>query len=248
MAVLFLPYLGNYNMLKIKKITHETPFELLQARKDAAIYTGQRLVERPFWYENIETGQCYYDLYGCLGWPTEVSDTDSGMPGYVAVVGIVKNEKNPQDAVFQLLAEAESKDIPTLLNKILELRATFGFGLHPNLLQAWFGDPERFITTTALLNEKLIERGGSEQAILIIPPDDFYSPKAFDHYVRSLHSVIVPGAVRFYFGGNDVLKNKLREFKRDNPAVMAVGGLVHSLLSRTMWMDQSRESAFTVDW
>jgi hypothetical protein len=90
--------------------------------------------------------------------------------------------------------------------------------------------------------------GGSEQAILIIPPDDFYSPKAFDHYVRSLHSVIVPGSVRFYFGGNDILKNKLREFKRDNPAVMAVGGLVHSLLSRTMWMDQSRSNAFTVDW
>jgi hypothetical protein len=86
----------------------------------------------------------------------------------------------------------------------------------------------------------------ADNAILIIPPDDFYVPKAFDHYVRSLRSVIVPSRVRFYFGGNDILKNKLREFRRDDPAVMAVGGLVHSLLSRTMWADTSRENIFTI--
>ena len=86
-----------------------------------------------------------------------------------------------------------------------------------------------------------------DQAILIAPPDDFGSPLAFDHYVRSLHSTLTPENTRFYFGGNDILKNKLREFTRNNPAVMAVGGLVHSLLLRCTWMDQTRENMFVLE-
>ncbi len=232
---------------KIKKVTHEYAWELLRARQDQANITGQPLKERPFHYENTETGQQYYDLYACIGWPSEVKDGDEGQPGYVAIIGTVKGQKKPQEAVFQLLAEAENKDIPSLLDKCLELRALYGFGLHPDLLRSWWGDPERFITTLSLLNEKLIEQGGERSAILVTPPDDFYSPKSFDHYVRSLRSVIVENRVRLYFGGNEILKNRLREFRRDDPAVFAAGGLVHSLLSRTMWMDQARENAFNVE-
>jgi len=233
-------------MPRIIKITQEYAPELMQARIDESIVTGQPLVERPFWYENVNTGQCLYDLYGCVGWPTEVTEKDDGRPGYVAIVGIIKGKRKPQDAAFHLCAEAESKDIPTLLQHILDLRKEWGFGLHPGYLQTFFGDPDRYITTIALLNERLMQDGGDKQAILISPPDDFYSPKAFDHYVRSMHSVVVPGRIRFGFGGNEVLKNRLREFKRDDPAVMAVGGLIHSLLSRTMWMDQSRSSVFSI--
>jgi hypothetical protein len=236
-------------MGKIIKITHPQAWELMQARIDESIVTGQPLVERPFWYDNLETGQMYYDLYGCVGWPTEVSDTDSGMPGYAGVVGVVKPKSAQpiQAAAFQLLTEAESEDVPELVDHMIRIRAEYGFGVHPGLMQAWFGDPERYITTLALMNERLIAAGGDRAAILIIPPDDFYEPKAFDNYVRSLRSSIMPSRVRFYFGGNDILKNKLREFKRDCPAVTAVGGLVHSLFGRTMWMDQSRESAFVLE-
>jgi hypothetical protein len=234
-------------MPKIKKVEHPYGWELLQARKDAAIVTGQPLVERPYWYEDEDTGKCFYDLYGGLGWPTEVTDKDDGRPGYVAIVGIVKGQRKPQDAAFHLCAEAESKDIPTLLDHMLALRTEWGHGLHPDLLSSWYGDPEKFITTTALLNERLIQADGDKAAILITPPDDFYSPKAFEIYVRSMHSVIVPGKVRFGFGGNEILKNRLREFKRDDPAVMAVGGLVHSLLSRTMWLDQARSNCFVLE-
>ena len=90
--------------------------------------------------------------------------------------------------------------------------------------------------------------GGKERdAILIRPPIDFGSLKTFDNYVRSLQSVIVPGKVRFYFGGCDILRNKLREFKRDCPAVMAIGGLIHSLLFETSWMDSTQSNIFTVE-
>jgi len=237
-------------MSRIKKIIHPHAWELHQARLDESIITGQPLIERPFHYENKETVQLYYDLYGCIGWPSEVSDRDEGMPGYAAVVGIVKPKTGgarPQDAVFQLLAESESKDVPTLINRWLDMRAEYGFGIHPGLLQTLFGDPDRFITVLALRNEKLIADGGDRAAILVSPPDDFYSPMVFDNYVRALRSCLQQGSARFYFGHNEILKAKLREFRKDDPAVMAIGGLCHSLLSRCEWMDQARENMFVLE-
>jgi hypothetical protein len=236
-------------MSRIKKITRPYAWESLQARIDESIITKQPMIERPFWYEHVDSGQMYHDLYGCVGWPTESTDKLQGMPGYCAVVGVVKSktDKPVRDAGFRIMGEGESGDIPTLLQKMLELRQEWGFGLHPDLLQAWLGDPERFIMTIALLNERLMLKGGDKMAILISPPDDCDEPKAFDTYKRSLESVIVSNPVRFAFGGNDILKNKLREFRRNDPAVFAVGGLVHSLLVRCTWMDQTRENMFVVE-
>lgn len=235
--------------MKIKMIVHPYAYELQQARLDQAHITGQPLVERPVWYENTETGQTYYGLYGCVGWPTEVSEKDEGRPGYVAIVGIVRSKKqeNPEDAAFQLLAEAESNDVPTLLNKMIELRAEYGFGLHPNLFETWFGDPERCVTMLVIKNERLTITGGDRQAILIAPPDDFYEPMRFDEYVRSMRSCIMPSNQRFFLGHNKILKNRLRKFLRDDPAVTAIGGLVHSLLRRCAWLDDASENVFVVE-
>ena len=237
-------------MGRIALVTHPHPWEVLQARTDESIVTGQSLIERPFYFENTDTGQLYYDILGCVGFPTEVSDRDEGMPGYVGIIGIIKPKtegKPVQDAAFQLLTERENKDVPSLLDTIIEIREEYGFGLHPDLLQAWFGDPERFITTLALKNERLTTGGKERDAIMIKPPIDFGNPMTFDNYVRSLQSVIIPGKVRFYFGGCEILRNKLREFKRDCPAVMAVGGLIHSLLFETLWMDSTQSNVFTVE-
>ena len=237
-------------MGRIALVTHPHPWEVLQARTDESIVTGQSLIERPFYFENTITGQLYYDILGCVGFPTEVSDRDEGMPGYVGIIGIIKPKtegKPVQDAAFQLLTERENKDVPSLLDTIIEIREEYGFGLHPDLLQAWFGDPERFITTLALKNERLTTGGKERDAIMIKPPIDFGNPMTFDNYVRSLQSVIIPGKVRFYFGGCEILRNKLREFKRDCPAVMAVGGLIHSLLFETLWMDSTQSNVFTVE-
>ena len=237
-------------MGRIALVTHPHPWEVLQARTDESIVTGQSLIERPFYFKNTVTRQLYYDIMGCVGWPTEVSDRDEGMPGYVGIIGVIKPKtegKPVQDAAFQLLTERENKDVPSLLDTIIEIREEYGFGLHPDLLQAWFGDPERFITTLALKNERLTTGGKERDAIMIKPPIDFGNPMTFDNYVRSLQSVIIPGKVRFYFGGCEILRNKLREFKRDCPAVMAVGGLIHSLLFETLWMDSTQSNVFTVE-
>jgi len=236
----------------IKLVTHPHPYETLQSRIDEAIVTGQPYAENAYWYEDTETGRLYHNLYGCIGWPTEVSDKDEGQPGYVGIVGVVRPTKemehyNPVNANFILLAEAQSKDVGTLIDKCVELRQKYGFGVQADLLRVWYGDPERFLTTLALRNEDLIRQGGDKNAVLVTPPVDLYDTMVFDNYIRSLKACLLPDKTRFYFGGNDILKNNLREFRRSNPAVMAVGGMVHSLLTVCTWMNEVDSNMFTVE-
>jgi hypothetical protein len=234
-------------MIKIRKITPPDAFELRQARIDESIVTGQPFIEKPFYYEHTETGQQYYDLFGCIGWPTEDTDKEKGRPGYIAVLAAVKSGRPIQKAWFRLMGEGESNHISDLLAHILRLREEFGHGLTPGLLQTFFGDPDKHITRLALLNEELIKRKGDKAAILVSPPEDFYSPDVFENYRRSFNEAILSQPARFAFGGNSILKTKHAQFKKDDPAIMAVGGLVHSLILRCTWMDQARENAFNVE-
>jgi len=236
-------------MGRIVKIVHPEAFGIRQSWVDEAHITGMTYVEKPFWYMDKETRQNFYDIFGCIGWPTEFSDKSEGAAGYIGVVGVVKSSDpiaQVKDAKFKLLYEMESHDVPTLIEGMLEMREEYGFKVHPGLMQSFFGDPERFVTVLALKNERLEEQKKGT-AILISPPDDFYVEKVFDHYVRSLRSVLVKDKVRFYFGKNDILKTRIGEFKQGDPAIYAIGGLVHSLLSQCMWMDFTRENMFIVE-
>lgn len=240
-------------MSKIRLITHPHALDLLRARTDYAQITETDLVERSYWFENTETGQLYYDLYACIGWPSEVTDSTDGLPGYVAIVGMIRptrtsaDSNDPTNANFQLLDEFESKDVPTLLRECVRLREEYGFGVHRDLLRVWIGDPERFFTPLAICNEKLIGEGGERAAILITPSDDLYAQKIFDSYVRALRSTLLSETRRFFFGYNDILQNRLREFTKDDPCIFAVGGLVYTLLCRCRWMDARGETVFTVE-
>jgi len=227
----------------IRQITHPQAYELRQARMDHAHITGKPMTERPFYYQNTENGDFYHDIYGCIGYPTEVTEKDIGRPGYVAIVAVLKNTKPVEQSGFLLMEEAESKDIFTLFTHMIEMREKYGYGLHPTLLTSWWGDSDRFITTLARFNETI-----KDKEIMIAPPVDFQDPMAFDNYNHSMRSVITPGRVRFGFGNNKILMNKLQEvYKRDDPAVLAVGGLIHTLLLSCEWMDQHQSNAFVIE-
>lgn len=237
-------------MIRIVKRSHPEAFALARTWADEAHITGQTYVQRPYWYEDTMTGRLYHDIFGCIGWPSEVNDKDDGMPGYIGIVGVVKpktGDRPIKDSVFQLLDEIEHPNIPTLLDELVRLRFEYGYELYPNLLSAFFGDTDRFITILALYNERLVGTGRKDRNILITPPCDFYESKAFDSYVRSLRSSMMPDSVRFYFGKNEILKNRLKEFKRDDPSVQAMGGLVHTLLGQYLWMDSNKENTFVID-
>ena len=239
----------------IKHVSHPYAPELWQARMDQAHITNQPMVERPWWYEDT-SGNTWHDLYACIGWPSEVSDKDTGMPGYAAIVGIERPKQldmethyNPVDARFFMLAETQSKDVPTLIDQCVAMREVFGFGSQPSLLQVWFGDPDRFLTTLALKNEWLIKQGGDNNALLVTPPDDYYTPMIFDNYVRSLQSCLIKDKERLFLRSCEIIRSRINEFFRDDPAILAIGGLIHSSLSRCMWMSQTEQGAgcFTVE-
>jgi hypothetical protein len=229
-------------------VTHPHAYELIQPKSDMAKVTGQPLKERPFYFEHMETGQQYHGLYGCVGWPTKDTEKTKGQPGYVAVVAVVKSERPIQMPWFRLMGEGESEHIPVLLEHILNLREKFGFGLHPELLNTFKGDCEKegINTMIALRNEELIKVHGESSAILISPPNDFGSPDTFDSYKRSFDWVLKCVPSRFAPGSNSILRIKHQEYHKDNPAILAIGGLIHWLLTAIPWMDQAASNAFTI--
>jgi hypothetical protein len=232
----------------IKLVTHPQSYELRQARLDYAHITGQPMIERPYYFENTETGQQYYGLYGCVGWPTKDTEKTKGQPGYVAVVGVVKSERPIQKSWFKLMGEGESEHIPVLLDSILRLREQFGFGTHPELLQHFTGDcdKETINTIIALRNEELLKKDGTG-TILISPPNDFGTPDTFDTYKRSFDWSITCSPALFAPGSNSILRVKHQEYHKDNPAILAIGGLIHWLLTAVPWMEQSRSNCFVLE-
>jgi GNAT superfamily N-acetyltransferase len=231
----------------IKLITHPHPFETLQARLDFAEVQGVEIVENPWWYRNTDTGMLFYDLVACIGWPDEVSAKGEGQPGYAAIIGIVRPDDaeaarfDARQAEFYVLEEYQQMDVPRLLAHCVEMRKRWGHRLNGDLLSAWYGDPERFMTALALKNEELIRMGGEDNALMIAPPDDYSLKNRFEIYLRALKSVMQKDNLRLYLGKAEALKARLREFGQDDPAVMAVGGLIHTLLGRTMWMGHRQD-------
>ena len=237
--------------VKIQKIDPE-PIDYLQWQSmlDDAHVTGRPFVERPWHYRNIETGQKYYNLYGCVGWPTVVTNKakSANRPGYLAIVGVIKSKRPAENAFFQLLDEVESSSVQHLISEMLRLRHEWGFGLHPSVLDAWYGDQERFITPLALRNEQLIKSGGERQGLLINTPRDFYDPTAFDVYLRHLTDALAKGSQRLYYGDNEILRNRAGEYSDNkDPVILGMGGLIYTLISDMPWLEATRPGIFNVE-
>ena len=234
----------------IEMLVSQEPYYTLRARQDHAKITGKKFIEKVIWFRNTDTGQLYHSLFPAIGWPAEIKDQDKGQSGYICVVGVVKPKVPPKsyktlDAKFQIIDEFQSKDVQVLLDEAVKMRERMGFGVTPELVSTWYGDADRFLTTLSLLNERLIMGRGEEYALTVTPPVDYYDPFSFDQYVRSIKSCILGN--RLFFGDCDIIRNKLRRFDKDDPAIGAVGGLVHTLLTQVMWMDATEETSFNVD-
>ena len=232
------------------KLVNPTEIDYLryQSTVDDAHCKGIKLTPRAYHYEDTETGQQYHDLYGCIGWPTEDEDNKKGLPGYLAIIGVVKSDKRPPEkAGFRLMGEYENPYLIALFMGIQVLRNQFGFGQHPELLKTFYGDPDKNITDLAAYNADLERTGEIKKEIILAPPLDMYDTEAFDNYKRSLDTAILNQPTRFVFGGNSILKTKHHEYRRNNPAVYAIGGLIHTLLHTTPWMDSQSENMFVVE-
>jgi len=235
--------------MRIRLIAPPEAPQLRQARMDEAIVTGQPFFEKPYYYENIETGQQYHDLFGCVGWPNVITDKNKApnKPGYIAIVGIIKNSEPVEKAPFRIMEEFESHNILYLFDEMVRMRNEWGYGLHPDLLRTWIGDSDRFITELAIFNDEFVRYGKPQNSILIAPPDDFGIPNMFDVYTRTISQALDSDTQRLFYGGNTILKNRIKEFMDKDPVIIGMGGLVYSLVRRCTWMDQTQENVFTVE-
>jgi len=224
------------------------PEETMQARRDFAFVRGERLVDPPYWFTDTETGIEYAGIFGCVAWPAKVSSKDQSvldpLPGYGAIVGVQR-----EDEKFRLLEEIEVGSPKVLIEKLLAMREKWGFGIHPSILPVFIGDHILFCLTVAQVNSDMIEvKGeavGENDAFMVSPPDDFERPNHFDIYFRQLEYVLSKENKRLIFGkSGEILQKYLHSFARGNPAVMGVGGLVHTLLGRKPWKEELEETTF----
>lgn len=233
----------------IQVIQEKHPTETMQARRDFAHVTKEPVVELPYWFKDTDTGKEYYNLYAGLGWPQKVTEKGDQLPGYAGIIAVVKGSKDAIDAPFQVVAEIQEPSVDILITECVKLRKKWGFGVHPQLLDIFIGDHTQFDTVVAGYNTVLAEAGRPDrEAFIVSPADDFDSPQAFDLAVRRLQSVLmVKQGKRLYLGDSEIIKNRILSFRRDDPAILALGGLVHTLLMRTPWMEQSVPSVFQLD-
>lgn len=231
--------------MSIEVIQEKYPEATMQARRDFALIQKQRVVEPAYWFRNTETGEEYHGLYAGIGWPQRVTEKGDQLPGYAVIVAVTKGQGVAEDAAFKIVEEIESLSVDLLIQKCIKLRARWGFGVHPHLMRVFLGDYRQFEMVVANYNARVIESDGDDrQAFIVSPPDDFDNLQAFDIFVRRLQSVLTAKAKRLYLGDHEIIKNRILSFRRDDPAIMALGGLVHALLLRTPWMEQSTPSVF----
>uniref|UniRef100_A0A6M3LHZ5 Uncharacterized protein n=1 Tax=viral metagenome TaxID=1070528 RepID=A0A6M3LHZ5_9ZZZZ len=232
-------------MNKIEIHQEEWPAGTEMARRDFAIVTGVKQYDPPYWFVDKETNKEYKGIYGCIGWPGAVmNERDSEQPpGYAAVIGVQR-----EDERFHLLEEVDALSPKLLIDKCLRMRTRWGFKVHPSLLQVFIGDHLRFELIVAQFNSMMISqrgKGSVGEAFIVSPPDEQENPKHWDIYFRQLQYVVAPEVKLLILGKiGTLLRNQLTEFKRDNPAVLAVGGLMHTLLGRTPWKTRTEDAVW----
>lgn len=229
-------------------VQEKYPLETMQARRDFAHITKSRLVEPPYWFRDTETEREYHGIYGCIGWPQRLSEKMDKRDGYAAIVGVRKiADQDAAEAKIDVLDEIEERvgNEGILINRCIEMRKRWGFGVHRDLMPVFFGDYRPFELVVAYVNTKMLEAGAKEtDAFVVSPPDDYEAPNAFDIYVSSLGLVLSRQTKRLRIGKAEVIKNRISAFKRDDPAIMALGGLMHTLLLRQPWMEQATPSVW----
>ena len=219
----------------------------MQARRDFAHITKTPIVEKPYWFQDMETGNEYYGIYGCIGWPQKFQGRGDELPGYGCVLGVRKIEgQDPENAQFDILDDCRqppgNEDL--LIQDCILMRNRWGFGVHNDLMPVCYGDYRPFELLVADFNTKLTDKTGEEHAFIVSPPDDFDQQTVFHIYVSRLGSVLAARQKRLYLGNHQTTKNRLQGFKNLDPVIMGLGGLIHTLLLRQPWMEQSTPSVW----
>ena len=234
----------------IELVQNDTDRDTMQARRDFARITGTDLVELPYWFRDTKTDISYHSIFGAIGWPRKISERGDDRKGYAVIIGVAKGNTDPARARFVLLDETEENSVELLLSDAIAMRKRWGFGVHKSLMRVFIGDHRQFEMVVANYNTRMVEAGKEDEALMLSPPDDYESPQAFNIYMRQLQAVLSKRTIpkRLHLGQGSIIAKRITAFQRDDPAVFAIGGLIHTLLLRSPWMEQTVPSVFAVDF
>lgn len=232
----------------LRLVTEQFPASTMMARKDFAKVQNKKLIEPVHWFTDGDNE--YYNLFMGIGWPQRITERADQLPGYSCMVGVEKSAQiAAESAKFIVLDEIEEFSVTQLLSASVEMRGLWGFGLHKRFLRVFYGDHRTFELTVANYNGRLIEDDGNDlNAVIVSPPDDYDTPQAFDIFLRRLEDVLSEKNKRLNLGNADIIRNRILSFTRNDPAIMALGGLMHVLLMRTPWMESLDSGVFGVDF
>lgn len=216
------------------------------AHEDWAKVTGKELMLKPAVFRHTKTGERYCNIVGGIAYPT------AEKPGLVLVIGV----QNEPAVKFKAMETYEDANVFLLIEKAVQIREKYGFGLDSRILPSWYGDQEKFQTLIVKCSETLEKMHGSTAGLYIKDPVDLRERHAFPLYVRQIFDTLKTG--RLDLNGNLILTGHLQGFQRhdaekgkveDFPAVGLLGGMVHSLQIQQPWLESpdGQDTVFNID-
>jgi hypothetical protein len=220
---------------------------ILNAHLDS-LDMGDSPWKEPATFRNIETGETYLHLAGGIGWPCK------DVPGFIIVVAVTKmpGEEGNDAPLFICLDELESDRIEGLLEGCLRLRDRYGFRQSDTLFRTWYADPDRFATPVNQFNLKLLKEVKKIHGIYPTAPHDFQQPNYFELYKRRIQSLLTQTesvGKSLILGKCSGLRNYLQSLPpdaEDCPAIIALGGIVYSLMVQTPWTIRTQVTQMSI--
>ncbi|RJQ56450.1 MAG: hypothetical protein C4530_14520 [Desulfobacteraceae bacterium] len=199
--------------------------------KDMALVTGKKNVPPPFYYRNIENGAEYWTILAGIGWPGKIEERGAD-PGFAVIVAVDKTDSDKP--TFRLLAEVQRAGVEELMRDCIGLQQKYGHS--EGLLDYFLGDHEGYTSVYHRINEEIKRQGISPvfRGFYVNPPEDFDKPNAFDLYADSIRSVL-GDEKRLFLDEGDLIRAHLQNLKKDSPAILALGGVIHTLLCQKPW-------------
>jgi hypothetical protein len=213
--------------------------------------TGEQFLSKPVYYRHNETRAEYCYLAGGIGWPRDPKEK----PGFAVIVAVDKTSGDRP--AMRVLEEAEAPTVEGLLKECVRLQKKYGYSECSDLFRFWYGDPERSDTFVNLFNYRE-DASKDPDSVYIVAPYDFDRPNAFERYTNQIWSGLATDPVsnrkRLYLGDCVKLRNYIQNTPtdaatkgnvKDYPAIVALGGVVHSLMMLMPWLEFARPERVT---
>lgn len=237
--------------LKIKIEKPEHISGTAGARRDWAEVTGQELTLRPATFLHIPSKTHYCHIVGGIAYPT--ATTMEIKPGALVIIGV----QNEPEVRYRILESHENNNVFKLIERVVEMRKEYGFGMDSRILPNWYGDQEKYQVLIMKASEALEKAHGINAGLYIRDTIDRQERNAFPLYVRQIFNALETERLdvnhdKILIGHMQALQREDAEKGRvdDFPVVGLLGGMIHSLQIEKPWLEDSdgQGTVFNIDF